>query len=153
MADPSDAPVIEAAFEGLLAAVRADELLAVRALGWATVDLDRAAAAFEGAVPGGGPYIAGADDEWLGARCRLGVGRSEGHQLVLLEPSTEGRLAAHLARYGEGPVAAWVEATAETGGEGRWTSGPFGRERPLGIGGSGPGVLLLVTERTATIGS
>jgi hypothetical protein len=29
--------------------------------------------------------------------------------IVLLEPSTEGRLAASLARYGEGPMAVWLE--------------------------------------------
>ena len=43
----------------------------------------------------------------LGARCRL-LHFSEGRDVVLLEPSTEGRLAAALARYGEGILALYL---------------------------------------------
>jgi hypothetical protein len=66
----------------------------------------------------------------LGARCRVGRAReSEGEArwIVLLEPDTEGRLAAFLARSGEGWAAVW-----ETDGDadpGRGTAGPLGQER------------------------
>lgn len=76
-------------------AVDGPRLLAV---GFATVDLERAAAALGGLVellP---------DDELLGARAaRVGDPRA-----VVLEPSREGRLAAALARAGEGPAALYL---------------------------------------------
>jgi len=68
-------------------------------VGWATVDLDRAAAGFAH------PPEPLADDRLLGARCRLVAGQPA---LVLLEPINEGRLAASLARWGEGPAALYV---------------------------------------------
>jgi hypothetical protein len=58
--------------------------------------------------------------------------------MLLLEPSTEGRLAAFLARHGEGVAAVYVQAAglADTGGEslpGRLFDGGSGRENgPLG---------------------
>jgi hypothetical protein len=73
------------------------------ALGWATVDASRAEHAF--------PEVAfrpAANDVALGARAR--AGRWGGIELLLLEPATEGRLAAALARHGEGPVALYVAA-------------------------------------------
>jgi len=68
-------------------------------VGWATVDLDRAAAQL-GAPPG---RIA--DDRLLGARCMVVPGSPA---LLLLEPATEGRIAASLARWGEGPAVLYV---------------------------------------------
>jgi hypothetical protein len=67
-------------------------------IGWATVDLERTAAAWAAgdALP---------DDPLLGARVRRVATVSD---LVLLEPSTEGRLAGALARHGEGPVAVYL---------------------------------------------
>jgi hypothetical protein len=68
------------------------------AVGIATIDLDRAAAAFGGLVerlP---------DDELLGAR----AARPVAPLIALLEPATEGRMAATLARAGEGPAALYL---------------------------------------------
>ncbi len=71
------------------------------ALGWATVDAERLAAALDK------PLIDEAhDDPALGA---TGYGiASASLPLVLLEPTTEGRIAAALARLGEGPVALYL---------------------------------------------
>jgi hypothetical protein len=44
----------------------------------------------------------------LGARCLTADATERELALVLLEPSTEGRLAAALARHGEGPVALYA---------------------------------------------
>jgi hypothetical protein len=67
-----------------------------------------------------------ADDALLGARCRLVVTRS-GPWIVLLEPSTEGRLAASLARWGQGPV---VEYLATAGGVASDAGGGIALSRP-----------------------
>ena len=102
------------------------------ALGWATVDLDRAASelardlgfsaeAFEETI----------GSQVLGARCRVAAGAlGDGLSLAILEPATEGRLAATLARLGEGPAVAWY-LTHEDGAAGALTLrvGPFGVER------------------------
>ncbi len=72
------------------------------ALGWATVDAERLAVAL------GKPLSAeGYADPALGAT-GFGV-ESASLPLVLLEPSTEGRIAAALARIGEGPVALYLD--------------------------------------------
>jgi hypothetical protein len=114
--------------------------------GWATVDLDRA----ESNVPGSRSREA-ADDELLGAHCRW-LDLADGHAALLLEPSTEGRLAASLARFGEGPIALYL--CAEAGAPERAIAagfvlsaeagGPLGPQR-LVLGGSrwGPHVLLV----------
>ncbi len=78
-------------------------------VGWATVELDRAAAELD---PWLEPTLDGLDgqDPHLGARTR--VRRSPGlpgEALVLAEPVTEGRLAAALARDGEGPCVLYLE--------------------------------------------
>ncbi len=99
----------------------------LRAVGWATVDRDRQAAAFPSAAE------ALPDDELLGARAAA----SADPRVVLLEPATEGRLAATLARHGEGPAALYLETTAAAmvairdrlvriGEPPRAGSGPFG---------------------------
>jgi hypothetical protein len=113
-----------------------------RAIGWATVELDRAArelAADLGLAPG--DFVSAADSPALGARCRVAAeAHLGGVALAILEPTTEGRLAAMLARFGEGPAAVWFAAddTAATEGLGS-TPGPFGPERPVADGGpSGP---------------
>jgi hypothetical protein len=82
------------------------------AVGWATIDFDRAIAdlSVELGLPRGA-FAAAAEDVALGARCLIASGALAGSRvpldLVLLEPSTEGRLAATLARSDEGPAAAW----------------------------------------------
>ena len=81
----------------------------VAAVGWATVDIDRATAdlAVEAAVDGSLVRPA-PDDEALGAIARR-IDLIDG-PLLILEPRTEGRLAAALARRGEGPVAVYLAA-------------------------------------------
>jgi len=69
------------------------------AVGVATVDLDRAA------VVSGGPVRVLSGDDLLGARAAA----AGGHRTLLLEPITEGRAAATLARHGEGPAALYLE--------------------------------------------
>jgi hypothetical protein len=89
---------------------------------WATVDLERSLAEFRtrsatatasaaGAIvnPGGNDPPHAADDPLLGARV-LVLTTDDGRQIALAEPSTEGRLAATLARHGEAHVGAYVEA-------------------------------------------
>jgi GNAT superfamily N-acetyltransferase len=99
---------------------------AVTGIGWSTVDLERAerelGLAFQDAVP----------DAILGARTRINTEHLS-VPLVLLEPATEGRLAASLARLGEGPVVTWLAGPAPTAGPagpaGPPALGPFGEER------------------------
>ena len=126
--------------------------------GWATVELDRAASGAANAqdLPG---------DALLGARCRLvtfGVGE---RQVLLLEPATEGRIAASLARYGEGPIAEYVIVPHDRFGDlvrdaveaglvlSAEAAGPFGRQR-LVLGGPPWGAHLCVAQSAgaATIG-
>ncbi|HET9521214.1 MAG TPA: hypothetical protein VFO73_09235, partial [Candidatus Limnocylindrales bacterium] len=70
---------------------------------WATVDLDRALREL------GAPGERLADDPLLGAAIRL-VRREGGPTIALAEPITEGRLAASLARFGEGSAGRYVVA-------------------------------------------
>lgn len=125
-------------------------------LGWATVELDRAAASLVGelSLPPQA-FDDAADSIALGARCRLARGvLTGGASLVLLEPATEGRLAASLARLGEGPASVWLSVpglaatVAALRAVGVATSaersGPFGPERLI-LGGPvhGPHRLLI----------
>ncbi len=121
-----------------------DRTLLLVGVGWATVDLDRAegeldpwlaprhaAGAGEGDGEGDGDGDGDGDAEdgtepHLGARARRrGAGGLPAGTIVLLEPSTEGRLAASLARDGEGPcvlylgspgpLRAWLRAARSRG--------------------------------------
>jgi hypothetical protein len=79
---------------------------------WATVDLERA----HRALGAGGSLDAAAVDHAmasLGAIARTVDRRAPA--LVLLEPTTEGRLAALLARHGEGPVGLWLALASDLG--------------------------------------
>ncbi len=80
-------------------------------IAWATVELDRAADELrEWLDPGGstGPDSDG-EDPHLGARTRPRRSNGlPGEVMVLAEPTTEGRLAASLARDGEGPCALYL---------------------------------------------
>jgi len=83
--------------------------LAVVAVGWATVELDRAEG--EMALTGSALDVEAhpdRPDELLGARARFLPAAPGGIPLVLLEPSNEGRLAAALARHGEGPTVLYL---------------------------------------------
>jgi hypothetical protein len=138
------------------------------AIGWATVELDRALAELADAtgVPADRFAIAG-DDELLGARCLVAVDvLAGGHALVALEPATEGRLAATLARQGEGPAVLWLTvadlsaSSAAARGAARATEltlssargGPLGIERLL-LGGPTHGPHRLLVGPPGTIRS
>ena len=112
----------------------------VLAVGWATVELDRAAAALAHLLVPGSTFDDVPSSVVLGARCRMGpaIDRA-GLRIVLLEPETEGRLAATLARSDEGWVATWAAAPAmRIPGLGATGSGPLGDERLLSGSITGP---------------
>lgn len=122
------------------------------AIGWATVELDRAAAELASLIGVDAGFTDAPSSEILGARCR--VGRAAGLDglgrwlvVVLVEPDTEGRLAAFLARFGEGWVARW-EAGASSSDR-LVLPGPLGPER-LADDADARGPFRLLVE-TATI--
>jgi len=148
--------------EGALGAAPARLLAAVAPLrvvvGWATVELDRAeqevGAILAGRDGAHAPRVEAAiGDRLLGARCRR-LGTADEQEVLLLEPSTEGRLAAALARHGEGFLARYHIVDSEAPERARRAGfdlsprggGPLGPER-LVLGGPrwGP-FLLLVAE-------
>jgi hypothetical protein len=128
----------------------------VLAVIWATVDRDRVLADLDLAAE------RLAEDPHLGASVTL-VRSAEGDPIAILEPITEGRLAATLARNGEGPAGEYVEAplpleaigrAAAAAGLviGRPADGPFGRSvlvLPSRLGGP---LLVLVQPSAGTIG-
>jgi len=132
------------------------------ALGWATVELDRAALELAAALGlPQDPFVITAPTSSLGARARIAWdGLGPGVALILLEPSTEGRLAATLARQGEGPAAVWMgvaslpnaEATLGRAGVALAAAdaGPFGAERLL-LDGPIHGPHRLLVELAGTI--
>jgi hypothetical protein len=116
------------------------------ALGWATVDLDRAAAAWPSLRWAGVPR-----DALVGARAQLGEpvpvaeGRTAwhpGYRLLLLEPDTEGRIAAALARHGEGPAGLYVALPAAAIAAARPRLARLGVRVVRGAGPFGPAVAL-----------
>lgn len=125
---------------------------AVIAVGWATVELDRAARELGSAF--GLQFVEAPGSAHLGCACRRSVATVDGVHVVLMEPITEGRLAVTLARHGEGLAAAWLRDDPGRAAVGRSSSaasatsaarpGPFGSER-LVLGGhvSGPHHLLV----------
>ena len=126
------------------------------AIGWATVELDRAASELARDLGvSTDTFVDARDSLTLGARCRVAADVLPGSLvLVLLEPSTEGRLAATLARFGEGPAVTWYKAEAgidvETSGA---RPGPLGSERlVVGDPVRGP-YRLLIGPETGTIAS
>jgi hypothetical protein len=93
-------------------------------IGWATVELERAALVVGPALGvDSNAYKDTNVDAWLGARARLARG-DDGVAMALLEPTTEGRLAAALARWGEGPIAIYLGVPGPAIGATR--PGPFG---------------------------
>jgi len=126
------------------------------AIGWATVELDRAASELARDLGiRAEAFVEAADSAALGARCRVVVGALPGSlSLVILEPATEGRLAATLARLGEGPTVTWyrTEIDVDWGVSGA-RAGPFGSERLVaGDPIHGPH-RLLIGPATGTIAS
>lgn len=122
----------------------------VIALGWATVDLDRAGSELGAALDIA--FTATDGSIHLGCACRRSRTLVDGVVIVLLEPTTEGRLAATLARHGEGWAATWIRDASPSGpasGTPRSAArtGPLGIER-LVLGGStsGPHRLLVPSD-------
>jgi hypothetical protein len=98
--------------------------------GWATVELDRAAGELADQLDEGATFADAPRSALLGARCRVGrarAGVSAARWIVLLEPDTEGRIAAFLARAGEGWAVDWD--ADDTPDRGRAVAGPLGEER------------------------
>lgn len=117
---------------------------------WATVELERAAADL------GLVLERAADDPLLGAAVAL-ARPSDEPWIALLEPSTEGRLAAWLARNGEGPAGAYLAVAAGLDGLRRQphgrvltevADGPFGPS-VLVLGGPVGGAQLVLVEPVA----
>lgn len=118
---------------------------------WATVDLERVLREL-----GLEPALAAAtvDDPLLGGRvldldepvpAAVGavVGLAGRHRIVLAEPSTEGRLAAFLARHGEGPAGRYVGVALDLAAiSTRAAAAGIAVSRP-GTGPFGPEVLVL----------
>jgi len=107
----------------------------LRAVGWATVDTDRAVAQLASLLGiGEDAFNAAPGSAALGALCRIAATGpvAGGIVLAVIEPATEGRLAAALARWDEGPVAAWYATVAAPDDAGTGLPGPFGRERIVG---------------------
>lgn len=120
------------------------------AVGWGTVELDRAIAHLSSAL-GIAPtaFAVAPDCQWLGAWCRVARDALDGLTIVIMEPATEGRLAATLARHDEGPCAIWLAAPATGAGTVATRSpGPFGPERLLDGPRHGPHRLAVVPPGT-----
>ncbi len=136
--------------------------LTLAGVGWATVELDRAEEELDpwlaprATAVGGDEETGDGTEPHLGGRSRRrGAGGLPAGSIVLLEPSTEGRLVVSLARNGEGPCAlylapherlrAWLRAARDRGVR---TSairpGPLGPSA-LVLGGatSGPHLILV----------
>jgi hypothetical protein len=124
------------------------------ALGWATVDIDAVRRRIE-ADAGFGAFAPAPRDDHLGARAVVHrPPEPSGEPIeVLLEPDTEGRLAASLARHGEGFAAIWFGPRPHTSedppdGFGRLADGPLGPCRLL-LGGPPWGLSVLLLENAA----
>ena len=117
----------------------------VAGIGWATVELDRAAAELASAIGLAGPdaFRAGAGEPFLGAACRL-ASPPGGPPVLILEPTTEGRLAAHLARHGEGVAAVYV-AMPRGHTATQLQHGPLGPQQWLAGDRDGPWVIAVST--------
>jgi hypothetical protein len=110
---------------------------------WATVELDRAAASI--AIASRSTPIL--DAPQLGARVRvIGlVAGADPPEVIVAEPSFEGRLAAFLARHGEGWAAAYVVVAASALARLREAAVHLSSPRP---GPLGPERLLLGSDRS-----
>jgi hypothetical protein len=104
--------------------------VALLGVGFATVEMERGARELAdrfGLDPG--DFGLAADEAWLGAEARVAsLGRA---RLVVLGPTTEGRVAAALARFGEGPVVVYLGLPGPASGS--------VRPGPLGAGSLVPG--------------
>jgi hypothetical protein len=124
--------------------------LEIAGIGWATVELERAARELR-ATPAA-RWDAAPRDVLLGARCwRLVAEEPGGRAIVLLEPDTEGRLAAALARFGEGVAVIYLAAAGPDPiptGQGGHAGGDASGD-PAGSAGGPLGPARLVPGRPA----
>ena len=103
--------------------------------GWATVELDRGeieVAALLADLRTPTTEIV-PDERILGARCRL-LRFGPGRDMLILEPSTEGRLAAALARHGEGSLALYLLVDSGATDRARRAGFTIGRDLPGPLG-------------------
>ncbi len=119
--------------------------LTTTGVGWATVELERAAEELTAAFAQDGRppprWSPGRRDDLLGAGTWISRepwsygGEEPAPALVLLEPDTEGRLAATLARFGEGVAAVYVGGRGAAAQAARPDATRLGRpaEGPLGL--------------------
>ncbi len=113
------------------------------ARGWATIELERAVGELGGSLVAGTGFEPAEPSTALGARCLVAPAADGNGTIVLLEPDTEGRIAAFLARHGEGWAATWLDAAVADRdvrlvATGAATPGPFGPERLEPGSPSGP---------------
>ena len=120
-------------------------------IGWATVDLDRGLtelATALGIVPEA--FLEAPSSVALGARCLVSRGGlGDDVAVIVLEPSTEGRLAGRLARHDEGPAVIWHGAAGVSHpGDplAPATPGPLGPERPLSPVPGRPDLLRFIVD-------
>ena len=125
------------------------------AVGWATVEMERGVVELAAALSiDPNQFRPAAESLLLGAWTKLATSAlADGVHVVLLEPSTEGRLAAALARHDEGPVAIWI-TTGSGDGQGLALSaereGPLGPERMV-VDGPAQGPYRLLIRPAGTI--
>jgi len=122
------------------------------AIGWTTVEAERAERELSDALGAGlGTFGDAPDDGILGARCRIAAGGPAGF-IAVLEPATEGRLAETLARLGEGPAVVWfVLEAAPTDRIATAADGPFGPERLVARSARDGRHVLLLEDEPGTI--
>jgi hypothetical protein len=144
----TDGDRVAAAIEDRAVAVVAGPGAVVLATIWATVDLERTLGDL------GIDGSAAVNDTLIGARVVLAATTPDGQRLAIAEPSTEGRLAATLARHGEGRAGRYVavaddlaRATARAADNGIAVShvveGPFGASMLVLLGPvTGPHLIL-----------
>lgn len=130
------------------------------AVGWSTVDLDRAESELDMWLEPADADPVTRNDAHLGAAIRVREAPElPGARLAFAEPDTEGRLAASLARDGEGPCALYLDpadglaawsAAARTRGVtlARADAGPFGPQvLVLGSPVAGPHLVIVDMDR------
>jgi hypothetical protein len=139
--DPLDRLKAVIASESIVNATQAEQPRRTVAVGWATVELERATAELAGALGiAPGRFVPAPASTVLGARCLVATDAFPGGlSLAILEPATEGRLAATLARLGEGPAAVWLAPPAVGSSVTRAGGGACDRAAPiLSVAGEGP---------------
>jgi len=155
MADGAAERIRAFATEAVTAARVPDGAGRLVAVGWATVETERAIGQLADALGiAATSFRAAPPSAALGASCLvLDMPLPGDVALAVLEPATEGRIAAGLARWDEGPLVAWY-AAAEPGPDAVAPAsvpaatgplGPFGPERLVGRDPlTGPHRLLVV---------